>query len=91
MYLFTGRPTVDKNAFLELVKIYVYQHIIQITELLTLVLLDPDTPCLCKQSRSRSVEEANWPGSAVFAIKHANLYPQSESNNLIGWKLGVAS
>ena len=38
-------------------------------------------------------EEANWSGSALFAIKYANLYQQSGSNNLIGWKLemGVAS
>ena len=32
-------------------------------------------------------EEANWPGSALFAIKYVNLYQQSGSSNLIGWKL----
>ena len=32
-------------------------------------------------------EEANWSGSALFAIKYVNLYQQSGSNNLIGWKL----
>ena len=38
-------------------------------------------------------EEANWSGSALFAIKYANLYQQSGSSNLIGWKLemGAAS
>ena len=40
-----------------------------------------------------SEEEANWSGSALFAIKYVNLYQLSESSNLIGWKLemGVAS
>ena len=38
-------------------------------------------------------EEANWSGSALFAIKYVNLYQQSGSSYLIGWKLevGVAS
>ena len=38
-------------------------------------------------------EEANWSGSALFAIRYVNLYQQSGSSNLIGWKLeiGVAS
>ena len=38
-------------------------------------------------------EEANWPGSALFAVKYVNLYQQSGSSDLIGWKLevGVAS
>ena len=38
-------------------------------------------------------EEANWSESALFAIKYVNLYQQSGSSNLIGWKLemGVAS
>ena len=38
-------------------------------------------------------EEANWSGSALFAIKNVNLKQQSRSSNLIGWKLdmGVAS
>ena len=40
-----------------------------------------------------SEEEANWSGSALFAIKYVNLYQQTWSSNLIGWKLkmGVAS
>ena len=38
-------------------------------------------------------EEANWSGSALFAIKYVNLYQQSGSSNLISWKLemGMAS
>ena len=32
-------------------------------------------------------EEANWSGSALFAIKFVNLYLQSRSSNLNGWKL----
>ena len=31
-------------------------------------------------------EEANWSGSALFAIKHVNLY-QFGSSNLTGWKV----
>ena len=34
-------------------------------------------------------EEANWSGSALFAIKYVNLYQQTGSSNLIGWKLEV--
>ena len=30
--------------------------------------------------------EANWSGSALFVIKYVNLYQQSGSSNLIGWK-----
>ena len=38
-------------------------------------------------------EDANWSWSALFVIKHVNLYQQPGSSNLIGWKLevGVAS
>ena len=38
-------------------------------------------------------EEANWSESALFAINYVNLYQQSRSSNLTGWKLevGVAS
>ena len=36
-----------------------------------------------------SEEEANWYGSALFAIKYVNLYQQPGSSNLIGWKLEV--
>ena len=40
-----------------------------------------------------AAEEASWSGSALFAIKYMNLYQQSGSSNLIGWKLemGMAS
>ena len=31
--------------------------------------------------------EANWSGSALFAIQYVNLYQQSRSSNLIDWKL----
>ena len=34
-------------------------------------------------------EEANWSGSALFAIQYVNLYQQSGSRNLIGWQLQV--
>ena len=57
--------------------------------------MNPDMPYLCKQFRFRSVGswEANWSGSALFAIKYVNLYQQPGSSHLIGWKLevGVAS
>ena len=38
-------------------------------------------------------EEANWSGSALFAIKYLILHQQFGSSNLIGWKLemGMAS
>ena len=58
--------------------------------LLTVVLLNPDMSCLCKQCRSRSVGEANWSGSALFVIQNVNLYQQPGSSNLIGWKLEVS-
>ena len=35
-------------------------------------------------------KEANWSGSVLFAIKYVNLYQQSGSSNLIGWKLVVS-
>ena len=58
---------------------------------LILVLLNPDTPCLRKQCRSRSVGfwKANWSVSALFIIQYVNLYQQPRSSNLIGWKLEV--
>ena len=48
--------------------------------------VDPDQSLLAS-------EEASWSGSALFAMKYVNLYQQSGSSNLIGWKLemGVAS
>ena len=50
---------------------------IPLSNQLTLVLLNPDIPCIGKQCRSRS-------GSALFAIKYVNLYQQPGSSNLIG-------
>ena len=61
---------------------------------LTLVLLNPDIPCLYSVDPDQlASEENNWSGSALFAIKYVNLYQQYGSSNLIGWKLekGVAS
>ena len=50
---------------------------------LTLVLLNPDMPCLYGVD----------PGSVLFAIQYVNLYEQSNLNYLIGWQLemGMAS
>ena len=58
---------------------------------ITLVLLIPDIPCLCKQCRSRSVGflRTNWSGSTLFVIENVNLYQEPGSSNLIGWKLEV--
>ena len=37
-------------------------------------------------------EEANWSGSALFAIKYVNLHQQFRSSSLIGkLEVGVAS
>ena len=62
---------------------------------LTLVLLNPDIDAFANSVDPDQLasSEANWSGSALFAIKYENLYQQSESSNLIGWKLevGVAS
>ena len=63
--------------------------------LLTLLLLNTIYPVLANSVDPDQLasEEANWSGSALFAIKYVNLYQQSGSSNLIGWKLkvGVAS
>ena len=32
-------------------------------------------------------DEANWSGSALFAMKYVNWYQQFVSSNLTGWKL----
>ena len=34
-------------------------------------------------------EEANWSGSALFAIQYVKLYQHSGSSNLIEWQLEV--
>ena len=75
-------------------KIYVVV-IIRSASQLTLVLLNPDMSCFANSVDPDQLasEEANWSGSALFAINNANLYQQSWSSNLIGWKLemGMAS
>ena len=62
-------------------------------KILTLVLLNPDIPCLCKHVDLDHLasEEANWSGSALFVIKYVYLYQTlgSSTGNLIGWKLDV--
>ena len=58
---------------------------------LTLVLLNQHISCFANSVDPDQLasEEANWSGSALFAIKYHNLYEQSGSSNLIGWKLEV--
>ena len=63
---------------------------------LTLVLLNPVSyPAFANSVDPDQLasEEANWSGSALFAIKFVNLHQQSGSSNLTGWELevGVAS
>ena len=43
---------------------------------LTLVLLNPNMPCLTNSVDPDQLasEEANWSGSALFAIKYVNIY-----------------
>ena len=58
---------------------------------LTLLLLNMTCPVLANNVDPDQLasEEANWSGSALFAIKYVNLYQQSGSSNLIGWKIEV--
>ena len=60
-----------------------------VTITLTLVLLNPDRPAFANSVDPDQLasEEANWSGSALFAIQHTNLCQQSGSSYLIGWKL----
>ena len=62
---------------------------------LTLLLLNTTCPVFANSVDPDQLasEEANWSGSALFVIKHMNLYQQTGSSNLIGTKLevGVAS
>ena len=60
---------------------------IQCINFLTLVLLNPDMPCLSNQYRSRSVGFSRsqlicWSGSALFVIKCVNLYQQHGPRSL---------
>ena len=63
--------------------------------LFTHVLLNPDIPWLANSEDPDQLasEEANWAGSALFAIKYVNLYQQPWSSNPTAWKfeMGVAS
>ena len=58
---------------------------------LTLVLLNPDIPSFAnsKDPDQLASEEANWSGSALFAIQYMNVCQQSGSSYLTGWKLEV--
>ena len=60
-------------------------------DILTLILLNPDKPCLANIADPDQLasEEANWSGCALFDIKYVNFYQQSGSSYLIGWKLEV--
>ena len=60
-------------------------------QILALVLLNPDMPCFANSVNPDQLasKEANWSGSALFAIKYVNLYQQPRSSKLIGWKLQV--
>ena len=51
-------------------------------ETLTVVMVNPDISCLCKNSvdpDQHASKEANWSGSALFVIKYVNLYQQPGS------------
>ena len=53
---------------------------------ITLVLLNLDMPCLCKNVDPDQLasEEANYSGSTLFGVKCVNLYLQPGSSKLIG-------
>ena len=57
----------------------------QLWHILTIVLLNPDMSCLYSVDPDQ-LASADWSVSALFAIKYVNLYQQSGSSNLIGWK-----
>ena len=50
-------------------------YLLFLSETLTHVLLSPDIPCFANSvvPDKLASEEANWSGSALFAIKYANL------------------
>ena len=54
----------------------------------TLLLLIKSCPVLANSADPDQLasEEANWSGSALFAIKYVNFYQKLRSRNLIGWK-----
>ena len=57
-------------------------------EMLTLILLNQTCPTFANSVDPDQLdsEEANWSGSALFAIKYVNLFQQPGLSNLIGWK-----
>ena len=55
------------------------------SKMLTLILLNPDYPAFANSVDPDQLAS----GSALFAIQCVNLYQQSGSSNLIGWKLEV--
>ena len=59
--------------------------------MLTILLLKMTCPVLANSVDPDQLasEEANWSGSALFIIKHMNMYQQPGSSNLIGRKLEV--
>ena len=62
---------------------FLFRHVV------TLVLLNPDMPCLNSVDPDQLSSEKKWSGSALFAIQYVNLYKKSGSRNLIGWQLEV--
>ena len=52
-----------------------FDYSLQVLFYLTLVLLNPDIPCFANSVDPDQLasEEANWSGSALFAIKYVNL------------------
>ena len=62
-----------------------------VKENLTLLLLNTTCPVIANSVDPDQLasEEANWSGSALFAIKFVSLYRKPRSSNLIGWKLEV--
>ena len=70
-----------RARYIDLTELCITARIAEQKNILILVLLSPNIPCLCKQ----------WSGSALFAIKYVNLNEQSGSSNLTGWKLEVGT
>ena len=75
-----------KKAIIPFISLRLASHSVG---LLTLVLLNPDISCICKQCRSWSF--GFWRSQMIWictvSIKYMNSYQQSGSSNLIGWKL----
>ena len=73
----------------------IHVHVYNIIPYLTLLLLNMICPVLANSVDPDQLasDEANWSGSALFAIKYVNFYQKPGSSNLLGWKLevGVAS